>query len=285
MRITFRLGLVLCLTVGLLVVVAGGPKAGASTTTTVSYGSSPYQTMTVYPSSVSGAPLVILVHGGGWDSRAGKDYLPSEARDLQASGAAVFDTNYDTMPHNHGAFPQEIDDVVTATLWAIGNARRFGANPDNVEMIGGSAGGQLVAMAGEEIDAAAPGAVKSIVSLSGALDFVKKMQDISNGVVRGYFAVHAQEALGCSLRLGTCTTQLETEWSPAERVTSMNCPAASLIVNGSHEPEPVDQAESMTSALQLHGCAVIEIIRHGSQHSFEYWPSVQSEVLGFVHAH
>jgi acetyl esterase/lipase len=35
--------------------------------------------MTVYPAPATGAPLVILVHGGGWDSKVGYAYTPTEA--------------------------------------------------------------------------------------------------------------------------------------------------------------------------------------------------------------
>ncbi len=157
----------------------------ANSHTTVSYGSSPYQTVTVYPVPTTGAPLVMLVHGGGWDSKPGFNYLHTEATDLHDAGFAVFDVNYDTMPRSHGAFPLEIDDVVNATAWAIAHADVYGADPTNVEMIGGSAGGQLVAMAAEALNAAAPGTVRSIVTLSGALDFVRKMEDIQDGLVRG----------------------------------------------------------------------------------------------------
>jgi acetyl esterase/lipase len=262
----------------------GAKRVIANSSTTVSYGSSLYQTVTVYPAPTTGAPLVILVHGGGWDSKVGSDQLPTEAKDLQDAGFAVFDVNYDTMPRSHGAFPLEIDDVVNATAWAIAHADLYGADPTNVEMIGGSAGGQLVAMAAEELNAAAPGTVRSIVTLSGALDFVLKMEDIQDGLVRGYDAIHSQEALGCRLKDGTCTVALETRWSPAEQVNSGDCPAKALIINSSHEAEPVDQANSMTSALDAGGCMATELIRDGHGHSFAYWNSVKAEVAMFVSA-
>ena len=172
--------------------------------------------------------------------------MPTEAHELQAAGFAVFDVNYDTMPRSYGAFPLEIDDVVSATSWAIEHAAAYGANPSNVEMIGGSAGGQLVAMAAEALNARKSHTVSSIVTLSGALDFVLKIEDIQDGVVKGYDAVHAQEALGCWLKDDTCTQPLEKEWSATKNVTRANCPMDSLIINGNHESEPVDQADSMT---------------------------------------
>jgi acetyl esterase/lipase len=279
-------GLILC--VGLLAMMAGvsnGGSAGGATAPTASYGSSPYQTVIVYRAKTNGSPLVILVHGGGWDSSTKVNHLPKEAADLQAAGFAVFDVNYDTMPRTYGAFPLEIDDVVDATIWAMAHATSYGASSTNVEMIGGSAGGQLVAMAAEDLNASHPGTVRTIVTLSGALDFVLRMRDIEAGTVKGYYAIHPQEALGCWLKDGTCTVRLEKEWSPARNVTSSDCPLDSLIINSSNEPEPVDQANSMTSALHQAHCAVTEVIRDGTQHSFSYWNSEKDLIESFVASH
>lgn len=264
--------------------VSGGDVAAVSVSH-VSYGTSPYQTIAVYPAMTRNSPLVILVHGGGWGSSPNGNYLPTEAHDLQAAGFTVFDVNYDTLSRPAGAFPSEIDDVVSATVWAIDHGSAFGANPGNVEMIGGSAGGQLVAMAAEELDAWSASTVKSMVTLSGAFDFVLKIKDIQKGLVHGYDASHSQEALGCRLKKRTCTLPLETRWSPAEHVTGANCPKGSLIINSSHESEPVDQATGMASALKRHGCAETEVIRNAHQHSFSYWSSVKSLVIGFVASH
>ena len=178
MRVIVRIDVGLILCVGLLAMMAGvsnGGSAGGASALTASYGSTPYQTVTVYRAKTNGSPLVILVHGGGWDSSTNVDYLPKEAADLQAAGFAVFDVNYDTMPRTYGAFPLEIDDVVDATIWAMAHATSYGASPTNVEMIGGSAGGQLVAMAAKDLNASHSGTVRAIVTLSGALDFVLKI--------------------------------------------------------------------------------------------------------------
>ena len=90
--------------------------------------------------------------------------------------------------------------------------------------------------------------------------------------------------MGCWLKDDTCTRPLEKEWSLDLVVTKANCPMDSLIINGNHESEPVDQADSMTSALHSKGCGVTEVIRQGSQHSFTYWPSVEPQIVAFVAA-
>jgi acetyl esterase/lipase len=273
----------LSLLTGVSAVLVGATPAGAAGTR-VSYGGSPDQTITVYSAAATSSPLVVLVHGGGWTSKPGEG-LPTEAAELQAAGFAVFDVNYDTLSRSTGAFPLEIDDVEAATEWAIAHAGSYRADPANVEMVGGSSGGQLVGMAAEALNDHRAGTVRSMVTLSGALDFVRKVRDIRNGIVRGYLATHTQEALACSLKRGTCTRSVEVEWSPAEGVTAANCPSASLVINSNREPEPVDQANSMTSALRKAHCGVTEVIRDGTQHSFAYWPSVAPQVIGFLAVH
>ena len=46
-------------------------------------------------------------------------------------------------------------------------------------------GGQFVAMAAEALNARKSNTVSSIVTLSGAVDFVLKIEDIQDGVVKG----------------------------------------------------------------------------------------------------
>jgi acetyl esterase/lipase len=262
------------------------PPAGASALApvTVSYGPSPFQTETVYPSAASGAPLVVLVHGGGWESKLGFAYQVTQATALQAAGFAVFDINYDPLSKATGAFPLQVDDVVAATQWAVTNATAYGADPTDVELLGGSAGGQLVALAAERMNAASTGAVRRVVTLSGALDLVTLMQDVAAKTVSGYIGLHLRQALACAVRAGSCTTALEAAWSPAGNVTPENCPSASLVVNDTHELMPVDQADSMTAALAGAGCDVTELLQPGRQHSFADWNSVQARVIAFLAA-
>ena len=67
-------------------------------------------------------------------------------------------------------------------------------------------------------------------------------------------------------------------------MTPGDCPASTLVVNDTHELMPVDQAASMTAALQGAGCGVTELLQAGNQHSFADWHSVQRTVVPFLQA-
>ncbi len=275
-----------------------GPSAAAvattrtTTTTTLpgappvteSYGTSPYETATVYPAPAPGAPLVVLVHGGGWESSLDKTYQPSQSASLQAAGFAVFVLNYDPASPATGAFPVQLDDVTAGIGWAVANAATYNADPTNVELLGGSAGGQLVSLVAEQLDVTSPGTVRAVVTLSGALDLVALMQNVAAHTVSGYVGLHLRLALGCASKRTPCTTAVESEWSPTQNVTPADCPPASLVINDTQELMPVAQADDMTAALQADGCAVTELLQPGRNHSFAGWKGVQTPIIAFLAA-
>ena len=261
---------------------AGTPAPPPVTPVIAAYGPSPYETVTVYPAATPGSPLVVLVHGGGWESSLTAAYEPTEAQALRAAGAAVFVINYDRLELPTGAFPLQVGEVTAATGWAVAHAADFDADPADVELVGGSAGGQLAMLASEQMDVAVPGSVRAVVTLSGALDLVGLMQDVAANTVSGYIGLHLRQALGCASRTAPCTTAVEAAWSPVQQLTPAGCPAATLVVNDTHELMPVDQADSMTAALRADGCAVTELLQPGREHSFAGWNSVASQVIPFL---
>jgi acetyl esterase/lipase len=254
------------------------------TPVTAAYGPSPYETVTIYPAAVPGSPLVIMVHGGGWESSLTTIYQPSQAQALRAAGAAVFVINYDRTVVPVGAFPVQVDEVTAATGWAVAHAADYDADPANVELLGGSAGGQLAMMAAERMDTAVPGSVRAVVTLSGALDLVALMNDVAVHSVSGYLGFHLRQALACGSKASPCTAAVESAWSPAQQLTRAGCPAASLVVNDTQELMPVEQADAMVSALRAGGCTATELLQPGRQHSFNGWHAVAGRVLAFVMA-
>jgi len=258
------------------------PATTAPAPIAASYGPSPYQTVEVYPSATMGSPIVVLIHGGGWASSPGASYQVSEALALQRAGVTVVVANYDTYARVTGAFPTEVDDVVDAARWSVAHAGDWGADGTDLELLGGSAGGQLVALAADRLDADTPGTVRSVVTLSGALDMVALVQDANAHTVSGYIGLHLREALGCPSYAVPCTTAMAEPWSPAQQVTAATCPGNSLIINDTQELMPLDQPASMVSALDAAGCPVTEILQPGRKHSFNGWSSVSARVTAFL---
>jgi len=239
------------------------------------------EVLDIWPAANSDSPIVILVHGGGW-YEYDKSSLDPEAKYLNSQGFSVFNIDYRLATETSTAFPMEVEDVELATRWALKRAREYNGNVEDVVLIGASAGGQLVGLAAEEMDAVSRNTVNAVATLSAPTDFVSLAQDQDAGKLSPTIIGDAFIALGCNL--SACTDALETQWSPAKQVTTSNCPRSWLIINSESELVPIDQLTSMTSALKHHQCKVKRDILRGKLHAMDYWNTVKTTVAAFVKA-
>ena len=93
------------------------------------------------------APLVVMIHGGGW--RGGGRFqmgLTRWAAYLASSGLTVVSIDYRLAPAT--SFPHSFQDCVDAIDWAVDNAERIGADVERIGLWGDSAGGHLVLLLG-----------------------------------------------------------------------------------------------------------------------------------------
>lgn len=102
-----------------------------------------------YQAGVTKVPLVVVVHGGGWeggDTREGLDSLKAMAR----LGVFVASVSYVLVPQ--GVWPAQRDDVLANIRDLRAKAGELGFDPDRIFIFGRSAGGQIasaVACSGE----------------------------------------------------------------------------------------------------------------------------------------
>lgn len=113
----------------------------------ISYDQLPKQTLDVYiPAKTGGAPVIFMVHGGGW---AGGDKgnlieFESKVNHWVKNGFVFISVNYRTLPE---ADPiTQMQDVKTALLFAQQNAKEWGGDPSEFILIGHSSGGHLVSL-------------------------------------------------------------------------------------------------------------------------------------------
>ena len=92
----------------------------------------------------SAVPLVIWIHGGGWES--GNKQPPWPAIFLIDKGYAVASVNYRLT--SEAKFPAQIHDCKAAVRWLRANAKRHGIDPERFGVWGESAGGHLAALVG-----------------------------------------------------------------------------------------------------------------------------------------
>jgi acetyl esterase/lipase len=257
----------------------------AETVRHVEYGSQEDEFMTIFPAAEAEAPTVLLVHGGAWHDQKDETEREGQAMRLQTEGFSVFDVNYpqDTAPIK-AAFPTEPEAIVHAARWAIANGSAYNADPQNVILLGGSAGGQLVAMAADRMDAETPGAIKGVVSLSGPMDLESLAGELqTNKHAAESLLEPLSRVLGCR-RLVDCSEAFAREWSPVDNIPPASACPAWLLFGSRTDIVPLPQQQEMADALTATGCSVALTVTPHS-HSWAYWSRVKPEVLAFIRSH
>jgi acetyl esterase/lipase len=268
----------------ILLVLPAGVFALPTPVLNVPYGPEEKQVSDIYPAQSPGSVIVVMVHAGGWKS-GDKKSLTARSRELQREGFAVFNVDYRLDSKTVRAFPMEVEDIESATSYAIAHAGEYQAGPGNIVLIGGSAGGHLVAAAAEGLNAREAGSVTGVVALSGAYDLPLMISDFREGKLPASLATDVKWAIGCTTVSSCETPEKEAfaeQWSPADQFPQPCVPW--LILNGDHEVMPVDQAQAMTATLEQSACPVTETLVATEKHAFAYWALVREQIVAFVRA-
>jgi acetyl esterase len=92
-------------------------------------------------------PIAIIIHGGGYQRGNSKSGSEAYCADFLApAGYAVFSINYRLAPKY--PYPYMVYDVERAVRYLRYNAAKWNANPHEIALVGGSAGGFLSNMVG-----------------------------------------------------------------------------------------------------------------------------------------
>jgi acetyl esterase/lipase len=151
--------------------------------TQIAYGAAPQQDLLVYSNTTyQNAPIVVLVHGGSWDSGDAAGFASNYVNYFLKQGFVVMAPNYRLVTANDGGgysnqFPVPVEDVASATTWMVQHAAQYGGNPNEVVMLGTSAGGQIASLLTydptgfSDWGQAAPLHVAGFIGDSGVYDF------------------------------------------------------------------------------------------------------------------
>ncbi|MEO7319869.1 MAG: alpha/beta hydrolase, partial [Chthoniobacteraceae bacterium] len=121
-------------------------------------------------------PLLVWIHGGGWEAGSKKD---CPALGMVARGFVVASLNYRLS--QHAIFPAQIEDCKSAIRWLRAHAADGDLDTTRVAVWGMASGGQLAALAGvtcgvpalepADLDKDAPsGCVQAVIDWYGATD-------------------------------------------------------------------------------------------------------------------
>lgn len=155
--------------------------AGIRIVRDVAYGSDPEQRFDVYaPAQASGAPVILMVHGGGWSrgDKAARGVFENKVARWVPRGFIVVSTNYRLLPK--AAPLEQARDVARALAAAQDKAAAWSGERKRFILMGHSAGAHLVALlAASPTLAPELGAAPwlgTVVLDSAALDLVQLME-------------------------------------------------------------------------------------------------------------
>lgn len=94
------------------------------------------------PSNHTGAlPGLVFIHGGGMIMGSIEGEAATAQMLCSETGAVVVSVDYRKAPEH--PYPAGPDDCYSASQWVLDNAQALGVDPENIGIIGGSAGGGL----------------------------------------------------------------------------------------------------------------------------------------------
>jgi acetyl esterase/lipase len=104
--------------------------------------------MDVYsPNGTGPFPAIIYIHGGGWVEGNRSDF--SSIAELYAlRGIAGFSISYTLAAENRSAWPQNVEDVISALTYIRENAALFHIDTGRIAVMGSSAGAHLASLVG-----------------------------------------------------------------------------------------------------------------------------------------
>lgn len=136
---------------------------------TVIYGDHLRQQVDVFipNDGIDEGPLVIFIHGGGWTMGSHKS-IGSKPKHFTDNGVYFASTGYRLVPDF--TVEQQAADIGEALRSLVGQAQSIGFNPDQIVLMGHSAGAHLAALVASDPSYAgdAFSAIKGVVLLDGA---------------------------------------------------------------------------------------------------------------------
>lgn len=233
------------------------------------------------PANVEGpVPVIIWVHGGGWQNGSKENCSPLRGGYLEM-GYAVASLNYRLS--QHAVFPAQIEDCKAAIRWLRAHAKEYGLDGNRFGAWGSSAGGHLVALLGTTGDVKAfdvgahldqTSRVQAVCDYFGPTDFIAlaKSRDASrpatylspeSRLIGGFVLDHPEQVAAAN---------------PITYITAEDPPF--LIVHGDADPVvPIAQSELLFAAMKKSGLGVRFHTIRGAAHGGPGFSSGEVETM------
>ena len=237
------------------------------------------------PKGVAKAPVLVAVHGGGWQrgSRAIYKYWGPY---LAKNGYAVFAVNYRLMKPGVKTYPGAVQDVKAAIQFVRAKAADLGVDPERIALMGDSAGAHLSALTGlahaeppfnapdpGNPNAAVSARVKAVVGFYGVYDMQAQWQHDQLARPNDQISAKFLDATPATNR------RVFFEASPLSYATRDKIATRFLLIWGQTDDivEPATQSEAFLTALKQAGFFVRTIVVPGAGH---FWTADPVEEPG-----
>ena len=235
-----------------------------------------------FASAAGTRPLIIWVHGGGWQSGDKSNCLPNRLN-VTSRGYHVACVNYRLS--GQAIFPAQIEDVKSAIVFLRTRATQYRLDPQRFAIWGSSAGGHLAALAGttsgEQLFTTNPAAstVQAVVDYYGPTDLTALV------LTPGYTSHQSPDSAESRLLGGPVLDNREAAdaASPVTYVSAAD--PAFFIVHGTADPVvPPQQSRLIRDALQAAGVTAQLTSLSGAGHGGPQFstPQLTDQVLNFL---
>jgi acetyl esterase/lipase len=224
------------------------------------------------------APVLVAVHGGGWQAGTRKAYAHWGPY-LAEKGYAVFSIDYRLSKPGAKTYPAAVYDVKAAAQYVRAKAGDLGVDPERIALIGDSAGAHLaalVALAGEEPaysgeyrndpHAAISPKVKAVVGVYGVYDMLRQWEHDQLARPRDQIT---EKFLGTTPMMNR---KIFFESSPISYATVDKNTTRFLLVHGTNDDvvDPATQSTAFLGALKQAQFVARTIVIPGAGH---FWLS------------
>lgn len=212
-------------------------------------------------------PTAILVHGGGFTKGDKTSFIKPLFAPLSEAKFTWFTINYRLAPQHK--WPACIEDVESAIRWVRAHAKEYKADVNRIALIGESAGGHLVSMAG--VRAKGDTALAAVVPFYAPHDLVmqvEKRQAIGEGL-GGLF--------GISQELSEANLKVLREASPSNLLHAGMPPY--LQIHGDNDDKvPYEQSPKFQAKMKELGNSCETITIPGGGHGMGGWEKLTPRI-------
>ncbi|AVQ22844.1 alpha/beta hydrolase [Fusobacterium nucleatum subsp. nucleatum ATCC 23726] len=250
----------------------------------------------IKPVTQNKLPVVLFVTGGGFVGSLKSNYL-QQRLEIAEAGYVVASIEYRKIPN--GVFPEPLEDVKSAIRFLRANADKFGIDKNKIAVMGSSAGGYLVAMAGttngyKQFDKGdnlnQNSDVQAVIDIYGLSDLATVGEDFSKEIQEIHKSSAAPEALW--LNGVVLSNEINSVDNMPEKVKAANpmtyitkdTPPFLLLHGDKDILVSPSQTEKLHKALVTKGIDSTRYIVKGAAHGGEYWvqPEVMKVIINFL---